>query len=400
MPGTIRTAVRFRHHHRPLRRLVLGASLTLVACAESATPGAPDGERPAPRSAFPGIAAALSIDPTSLPEYAAPAMPRHLQNVARFENSPADNPVTNAGALLGRVLFFDRQLSLNGTTSCASCHLAGAGFGDTVRFSTGFAGERNTRALSMRLFNLRFFTPGQAFWDRRALSLEALITQPITDPIELGFTSAAGGVDSLLRRMRALPYYPELFAIAFGDEGITEVRLRRALAQYLRSIVSRDSRFDRALAATGGNDLTVPFADFSPAENRGKFLFMNIRPNGGLQCFECHVGPALTLNIDVRSNGVDSTEARIFRAPSLKSVATSRHFMHDGRFASLEEVIEFYNSGVQPSPLLDHRMIDSTGGPRRLHLSAADKGALVAFLKTLTDDTTPYEPRFSDPFRR
>jgi cytochrome c peroxidase len=112
------------------------------------------------------------------------------------------------------------------------------------------------------------------------------------------------------------------------------------------------------------------------------------------------VGPALTLNVDVRSNGVDSTETRIFRAPSLKSVATSRHFMHDGRFNSLGEVVEFYNSGVQPSPLLDHRMIDATGRPRRLNLPESDKAALVAFLKTLTDENTPFETRFSNPFRR
>ena len=385
---------------RALRLALLVAGL--AACGtDGGTPAAtapvvPQGQR----EPYPGIAARLTIDPGNLPEYASPAMPRHLQNLGAFDNTPATNPVTNAGATLGRVLFFDRQLSLNGTTSCASCHLAGAGFADTVRFSKGFAGELNTRAQSMRLFNLRFFTQGQMFWDRRAPNLETLITMPIRDSVELGFTDAAGGVDSLMRRMRTLPYYPELFTLAYGDNAITEERLRRALAQYLRSLVSRDSRFDRALIATGGTNLATPFADFTPAENRGKFLFMTIRPQGGLQCFECHVGPALTLNADVRSNGVDSLETRIFRVPSLKSVATSRHFMHDGRFDSLEQVVEFYNSGVQPSPLLDHRMIDTSGKPRRLNLSAADKAALVAFLKTLTDDITPYEARFSDPFRR
>ena len=254
----------------------------------------------------------------------------------------------------------------------------------------------------MRLLNLRFFQPGTAFWDRRATSLEDLATQPIRDSIEMGFTDRVGGVDSLLRRMRALQYYPELFSIAFGDDGITDERLRRALAQYLRSIISRDSRFDRGLASIRGNFATMhtPFPDFTPEENRGKFLFMTIRVNGGLQCVECHEGPSLTLIGTARSNGLDSTETRIFRAPSLKSVATSWHFMHDGRFSSLEQVIEFYNSGVQPSPVLDRTLMDVNRKPRRLGLSAADKAALVAFLKTLTDDKTPFEARFSDPFRR
>jgi cytochrome c peroxidase len=256
------------------------------------------------------------------------------------------NPVTNGCATLGRVLFFDKQLSLNGTSSCARCHLAEAGFGDTVRFSKGFAGRLNTSAQSMRLLNLRFFQPGTAFWDRRAASLEALATQPIRDSIELGFTDAVGGIDSLIRRMR-----------------------------------------------------TLPFPDFTPEENRGKFLFMTIRPNGGLQCFECHARPSLNLIANARSNGVDSTETRIFRSPSLKSVATSKHFMHDGRFTSLEEVVEFYNSGVQASPLLDQTLMDRNLRPKRLGMSDADKRAQVAFLKTLTDDVTPFESRFSNPFR-
>jgi cytochrome c peroxidase len=375
--------------------------LALGGCGgDAGTPAAPSAPNPTPgAAAFPGISAALTINPLAFDEYANPAIPPHLRNLTRFDNTPASNPVTNAGATLGRVLFFDKQLSLTGTASCASCHIAQAGFGDTVRFSTGFAGRQNTSAQSMRLLNLKFFKPGTAFWDRRASSLEALATAPIRDSIELGFTDAVGGLDSLLRRMRTLPYYPELFTLAFGDDGITEERLRRALAQYLRSIVSRDSRFDRSLAVVGGTDFAVPFPDFTPEENRGKFLFMTIRPNGGLQCFECHAGPTLSLTLDVRSNGVDSTERRIFRAPSLKNVATSKHFMHDGRFSSLEEVVEFYNSGVQPSPLIDERMIDTLRRPRRLHLSASDKAALVAFLGTLTDIATPFERRFSDPFR-
>ncbi len=354
------------------------------------------------RGEFPAIAAALTINPAALPEYASAFLPKHLQGIGAFDNTPASNPVTNGGASLGRVLFFDKQLSLNGTSSCASCHLPEAGFGDTVRFSKGFAGRLNTNAQSMRLLNLRFFQPGTAFWDRRAASLEALATQPLRDSIELGFTDAVGGIDSLIRRMRTLPYYPELFSIAFGDIAITEERLQRALAQYLRSMISRDSRFDRGLAAIGGGaaELAVPFPDFTPQENRGKFLFMTIRRNGGLQCFECHAGPSLNLIANARSNGVDSTETRIFRSPSLKSVATSRHFMHDGRFTSLEQVVEFYNSGVQPTPLLDESLRNPDRTPRRLGLSAADKAALVAFMKTLTDDKTPFEERFNNPFRR
>lgn len=344
-----------------IRRLAstMPRAVRVASCGEEREPVAATLPIPlSQRGEFPGIAAALTIEPGSLPEYAAPVLPKHLEGLGVFDNTPASNPIANAGATLGRVLFFDTQL------------------------------------------NLKFFQPGTAFWDRRAASLEELATQPIRDSIELGFTDAVGDVDSLIRRMRTLPYYPELFSIAFSDNTITEERLRLALAQYPRSLVSRDSRFDRGMAAVGGVDLAVAFPDFTPEENRGKFLFMTIRPNGGVQCLECHAGPTLNLIANARSNGVDSTETRIFRSPSLESVATSRHFMHDGRFTSLEQVVEFYNSGVQPSPLLDQSLMDRNRKPRRLGLSAADKAALVAFMKTLTDENTPFESRFSNPFRR
>ncbi len=251
----------------------------------------------------------------------------------------------------------------------------------------------------MRLFNLRFSEVSSVFWDRRAPNLEDLAMQPIRDSIELGFTDAVGGADSLFKRMRALPYYPELFTIAFGDGNITETRIRLALAQYLRSLISRDSRFDRALAATGGTNTRVAFPDFTPSENRGKSLFMDVRRDGGQQCFECHVGPTFTMGANAQSNGLDADETRIFRVPSLKNVATSRQFMHDGRFSTLEEVVEFYNSGVQNSPSLDRRMMQTEGVPRRLRMTTSDKAALVAFLKTLTDNSTPFETRFRSPFR-
>lgn len=355
---------------------------------------------------FPGIRASLTIDPSGLERYATPFMPSHLSRLADLDNTPADNPITDAGATLGRVLFFDTQLSVNGATSCASCHFGAAGFGDTVQFSAGFAGIRNTSAVSMRLLNLRFFKPGTAFWDRRASSLEELATQPIRDPIEMGFTGAVGGVDSLYRRMRALPYYPELFSIAFGDSAITDVRVSRALAQYLRSMVSRDSRFDRAAQTlppgglTGQVDVRVPFGSFTAEENRGKFLFLTPTTDGGTGCFNCHAAPTFSLAQGSTGNGLDAGETRKFRAPSLKSVATSRHFMHDGRFVTLEQVVEFYNSGVQEGPLLDPRLRDRAGLPQRLHLPSSDKAALVAFMKTLTDEAAPDERRFSNPFRR
>jgi cytochrome c peroxidase len=403
MGSCIRTHVS-RTHSRISRASTVLLLAGLAGCGDSDSSAvvAPPGTPPsAQRDAFPGISAALTIDPANLPEYAAPVLPRHIASItANFDNTPTTNRLTNTGATLGRVLFFDRQLSINGTTSCASCHLASAGLSDTARFSTGFAGVRNTRAKSMRLFNLKYFEPGTAFWDRRASSLEDLATQPIRDSVELGFTAAVGGIDSLLRRMRALPYYPELFTIAFGDDDITEPRIRLALAQYLRSLISRDSRFDRALAATGGTNASVPFPDFSSEENRGKFLFMTVRPNGGLQCFECHAGPTFTLTNTSRSNGLDSNETRVFRAPSLKGVASARHFMHDGRFSTLEEVVEFYNSGVQHSPSLDQRLLDQNLVPRRLGMTESDKAAVVAFLKTLTDESTPFETRFSSPFKR
>lgn len=348
----------------------------------------------------------LVIDPTNLPNYAAPALPAYYVGgvIIREVRIPLNNPVTNAGATLGRVLFFDPQLSRTVTTSCASCHHQALGFGDSAQFSLGFEGVGRTGAHSMRLGNARFNESGEYFWDRRAPTLEAQATQPIRDPVEMGFDEAHGGFGALIARLEGLAYYPPLFRLAFGDPAITEDRVQKALAQYVRSIVSVNSKWDAAFAQVPvgpgpGLNFLAPLPGFTAEESRGRDLFIRPRADGGLGCQGCHVAPSFSLADGSGSNGLDAGETRIFRAPSLKNLALSQRFMHDGRFTSIEEVVEFYNSGIQAGPALDPRLLEPGGGPQRLNLSVADKAALAAFLRTLNDLSVTTDPRFASPFK-
>jgi cytochrome c peroxidase len=205
--------------------------------------------------------------------------------------------------------------------------------------------------------------------------------------------------------MRTLPYYTELFTLVFGDATITEDRMQRAIAQYVRSIVSVNSRFDEGFARVFNPQLpdrgmNAPFANYTAQENRGKQLSLQPPPQGGAGCAGCHVAPTFALSGNARSNGLDAGETRVFKSPSLKSVGVTGPYMHDGRFATLDQVVEHYASGVQNSPSLDIRLRGPGGQPQRLPLSAADKAALVAFMRTLTDDTLVSDTRFSDPFKR
>jgi cytochrome c peroxidase len=325
--------------------------------------------------------------------------------VRALDNNPlTSNPLTDRGATLGRVLFHDKRLSINNTVSCATCHTGAVGFTDAARLSLGFNGVDRTAAHSMRLGNARFYQAGSAFWDRRAPSLEAQSTQPNQNEVEMGFDAAHGGIAALITRMRSLAYYPELFTFAFGDPEITELRIQRAIAQYVRSIVSIDSRFDQAFAQAYNPQLpdqgvNAPFPSFSPQENRGKQLFFQPPQQGGGGCAACHLAPTFALSAGSRSNGLDAGETRVFKSPSLKNVSVSGPYMHDGRFATLEQVIGHYVRGVQNGPALDNRLRDQNGQPLRLNFSAADEAALVAFLATLTDNTVRADPKFSDPFK-
>src|SRR5690606_6569413 len=260
--------------------------------------------------------------------------------------------------------------------SCASCHRQALGFTDSMRFSNGISNAATTEFHAMRLGNLRYWQPGSMFWDRRAASVEAQTSQPFHSLVEMGWGGAAGGFDDLIRKMGAIPYYPELFAWAFASPQITEPRIQQALAQFVRAMVSRSSRWDegyaRVFSPTAPNRaLDVDLPNFTAQENRGRHLFMTAVDEGGAGCASCHVPPTFALAANARSNGLDAGETRLFKAPSLRSVGLTGPYMHDGRFQTLEEVVAFYDRGIQPGPALDGRLRQG-GGPLRLNLSAAD----------------------------
>ncbi len=340
--------------------------------------------------------------------YADPGLPQHFLKSGYFDapsldNTPRDNPVTDDGATLGRVLFYDRRLSKNDSVSCGSCHHQKFAFSDPDQFSTGFDG-RKTKRHSLPLVNVRWFDTGRMFWDERALTLEEQVLMPIQDELEMGMT-----LQELLPKLEKAGFYQPLFKNAFGSPEITEERIAKALAQFVRSIVSYSSRYD--LAATEGFDKVL-----TDQELAGKALFVGVPTQGDLSdiistgrfgratCSNCHRGD-LQAGDGLRNNGLDSDTSRDpgrsghFKSPSLRNVAARSRFMHDGRFKSLGEVIEHYNSGIEPHPNLDG-LLKRGARPVRLDMTDAEKDALIAFLNTLTDYSLLTDPKFSDPFVR
>ena len=322
------------------------------------------------------------------------ALPPHLNGpgMQQEDNTPASNPTTDAGATLGRVLFYDTRLSANQTVACASCHRQADGFSDPAARSTGFGGGQTARH-SMGLSFARFYRNGRYFWDERAATLEAQTLQPIQDATEMGLT-----LDEATSRIEATDFYPGLFAGAFGTPEVTPERVGRALAQFVRSMVAPDSRYDAARAAGPPGPPGPPLAGLTAQENQGLGLFF-----GAAQCSRCHGGDAFVA-AQARNNGLDATPADVgagggrFKVGSLRNVERTAPYMHDGRFATLEQVVDFYNAGVRNSPDLDPILRLPGGQPRRLNLSAAERAALVAFLRTLTDDAFATDVRWSDPF--
>jgi len=386
-------------HHMVER--VRTAFLAILVCGIGATGAGQSSRRDVPT---------LPDEPYEYTD-AALTLPAHFtadgpDGIAAADNTRDDNPTTNAGATLGRVLFYDTRLSANDSVSCASCHLQRHGFSDPRRFSVGFDG-RSTRRHAMSLTNARYYARGRFFWDERAETLEAQVLVPIEDPIEMGLS-----LEALEEKLRAAPHYLPLFERAFGSRAITADRIARALAQFVRALVSFRSLYDEARAA--GPPGSPPFAArLTETERLGHRLFValpaaRVRAAG---CGRCHVtGAQISLSprnigLDPPGSGDEGAGDGQFKAPSLRNVAVRAPYMHDGRFATLREVIAHYNAEVRPHPFLDMTLLDRrlavTGGPVRpvrLNLTDAEIDALVAFLHTLTDDAFLTDPKFADPF--
>lgn len=353
-----------------------------------------------------GVVDFTTIDFANVANYAAPTLPAYYDaTVTPLDNTPAGTAIDNKVATLGRVLFYDRRLSTNDTTSCASCHQQQFGFTDPRRFSTGVSGAQFTSAHAMRLGNVRYWQPASMFWDRRAATLELQASQPIINPVEMGWDAGSGGIPVLITKMTATTYYPDLFTWAFGTPTITEARMQTALAQFQRAMISSNSLWDTGYAqvfAPGApnRNLNLDLPNFSAQQNRGRQLFMTGPAAGGAGCSACHQPPTFSLAANSQSNGLDAGETRIFKSPSLRSAGLTGPYMHDGRFTTLAQVVDFYSDNIQAGPALDNRLRGPGGAPLRLNLNAADRAALVAFMLTLNDTRLIVDARFGNPFKK
>jgi cytochrome c peroxidase len=342
------------------------------------------------------------IDLANLENYAAQAKPVYINK----DNSGA-NPVTDKGATLGRVLFYDKKLSVNNTISCASCHQQAFAFGDTARLSKGFAGGLTDRH-AMRLVNARFSQETKFFWDERATTLEFQTTQPIRNEIEMGYNgqTANTAFNALLLKLSQTSYYGSLFSFVYGDPAITEARIQNALAQFIRSIQSFDSKFDVGLSQAP--NLNAPFANFSTIENEGKTLFLSPPAQGGAGCQGCHRAPEFDIDPNSKNNGIvaaasgNTIDLTNTRAPSLRDLFNNNGtlngpLMHNGNLNTIDLVINHYNQvPVTPGNTnLDPKL---TGPGGNLNLSQSQKNALKAFLKTLSGNKLYTDAKWSDPF--
>jgi cytochrome c peroxidase len=319
-------------------------------------------------------------------EIAPNATPYHL-TISQFApqpDLPRDNPLTGEGVALGGKLFFDRRLSADDSESCATCHNPHLAFAQPRRFSRGVDGDIGTRN-AMPLENLAW--KSSFFWDGRAATLREQVLQPIQNPIEMHESLA-----NVVAKVSADKDYHRFFANAFGSPEITPDKIARALEQFLLVQVSFNSKYDRVM-----NGQT----NFTAQEQRGFELFNTeydpYHGQYGADCFHCHGGPLLQSQ-NFANNGLDSAfrdlglfkttkragDGGRFAVPSLRNVAVTAPYMHDGRFRTLDEVVEHYCTGMKRSPSLDPNLAKHPDGG--VPLSAEDKHALVAFLKTLTDE--------------
>lgn len=359
------------------------------------------------------------------------------------DNTPENNQISNAGATLGRVLFYDNKLSLNNAKNCASCHKQHNAFSDVVAHSNGFKGEL-TKRNSMPIFNTRFMS--NFFWDSRIDNMEDQVVMPIADHIEMGLQDE----EFIIQKLSASEHYPQLFEEAFGTETISMDRVKKALAQFVRSIGSYQSKFDAGVEQD--------FANFNYKEIQGMAIFSNAQcnnchhieglhnvfkvfpdlmdqrqSNGGfvLEDFELisqsnsdfdfsiftgGINANIGLEEDYTDKGLyyttgNSADEGKFKIPNLRNIALTAPYMHDGRFATLEDVLEHYNTGIINHENLDFRLRSGVGNfyggstnsgngePVNFDFDKDEIEALLAFFNTLTDTKLLNDEKFSNPFK-
>ncbi|MEM7383673.1 MAG: MbnP family protein [Verrucomicrobiota bacterium] len=332
----------------------------------------------------PAVSRPSSLKPIDLPPNPEP-YPLRISRSFPLPNLPRDNPLLRERVALGKRLFEDKQLSRDATVACASCHLQTHALTDPRQYSIGIDGQKGKRN-AMPLFNLAW--KSSFFWDGRAPSLRAQSLMPIEDHLEMGES-----LENVVTKLEGQASYRQAFGRAFTDDSITPERISLALENFLLTLTSYQSRFDRALQ--GKEKLT-------PSEQRGFELFMTeYEPRSnrfGADCFHCHGGPLFT-DHQFHNTGLDPLESMDpgrfavtgeerdrgrFSTPSLRNVALTGPYMHDGRFQTLEEVINHYNSGLARNPTLDPNLAKHPEGG--LGMTETDKQAIVDFLKTLTDE--------------
>jgi cytochrome c peroxidase len=329
--------------------------------------------------------------------------PYNLEIPSHFPQMPipADNPLTEEGVELGRHLFYDKLLSIDNTVSCASCHHQVNAFSDPNVLSVGVGGAVGTRQ-SMALVNMgwqQFF-----FWDGRVSTLEEQIFHPVLDPVEMDNTWA-----EVENRLRQHEKYPQMFYRAFGEPGIDSVKASKAIAQFIRTMVSAESKFDLIYKYANGIPLSsqeaILFQQITPEELAGYDLFMSLN---GADCMHCHNGPLMQVQI-YSNNGLDATFTDLgrynvtgnpndkgrFKVPTLRNIGYTAPYMHDGRFATLDEVINHYSHGLVWSPTIDTNMEFITHGG--VQLTNQEKAFLKAFLLTMNDPNFITNPKFSNP---
>jgi cytochrome c peroxidase len=299
--------------------------------------------------------------------------PAHIAaDLILYDNTPTDNQITDNGATLGRVLFYDKQLSKNNSISCASCHKQANSFEDNIALSEGFEGGITTRK-SMALLNVRFYKSGKMFWDERSSTLEKQTLQPIQNHIEMGLT-----LSELETKVKAKPYYASLFTKAFGSSSIDSVKIAKALSQFVRSIVTYQSKYDKVKQG---------LASFTTAEANGEELFLNA---GNITCAACHTPPMFLTSspaagfglADPNDTGINGS--RRFKSTSLRNISIRTNLFHNGSVANVQTMLQ---SGATGNGIPQHS------------LNPQNTINMLAFLNTLTDNTILTEEKFSNPFK-